>query len=133
LWSSRSCILLFLLTNIKHVAIPTVRISTAAAAIVMPAICAIVRDTFMFTTLCGDSEGWLPVLGATLPPAELDVVIVDCVGLVELLELRLFVSTDGDAVTMIVLCVGVTALACTAHIEYSDVPFVLVDWEQLDE
>jgi hypothetical protein len=129
-----SCIRLFLRTKIKQVAIPTVRISTAAAAMVIPAICAIVSDTFISTTLREDSEGSLAVSVATLPPDELVVVIITvCAVLPELLELKLDDSTAGVAVTMIVLCVAVTAFACPAHIEYNEVPFERMDCVQLDE
>jgi hypothetical protein len=88
----------------------------------------------MFTTLRKDSEGWLAVSVAILPPDDsVVVVIVVWAVILKLLELELEVAATGEAVTMIVLYVAVTAFFCPEHIEYNEVPFDLVDCVQLLE
>jgi hypothetical protein len=112
------------------VAIPTLRMSTAAAAIVMPAIWAMVREMLpMVITALGDGEGMSKVGGVVLPMEESVVVAIVGNAVPELL-----VAADvGVAVTIIVLCVAVTAFVLPEQSEYSPVPFDFIACEQSEE
>jgi len=118
------------------VAIPTDRISSAAAAMVIPAICAIVRETFLIVMMprAGDSVGCMVNDFGDLAVDKAVIVDDNCAESLALLELELVVVlVAAGAVTMIVLCVAATALFRPEHVEYSDVPFDFVDCGQSEE